>query len=109
MDRGWIAIDLDGTLAYYDEWRGANHIGEAVPLMLSRVKNMLAEGKRVKIFTARASQPDFDIRIVHAWCKKYGLPPLEVTHQKDYQMIECWDDRCIQVIPNTGIRVDGNP
>lgn len=28
---GWIGVDLDGTLAIYDVWRGANHIGEPVP------------------------------------------------------------------------------
>ena len=29
--RKWIAVDLDGTLAIYDKWRGRDHIGEPVP------------------------------------------------------------------------------
>lgn len=44
---------MDGTLAVYDEWRGAHHIGEPIPLMVARVKDWLAAGKVVKIFTAR--------------------------------------------------------
>ena len=25
--KGWIGVDLDGTLAQYDHWRGIEHIG----------------------------------------------------------------------------------
>lgn len=32
---GWIGVDLDGTLAVYDEWRGVSHIGAPVPAMLA--------------------------------------------------------------------------
>ena len=28
---GWIGVDLDGTLARYDGWRGIDHIGEPMP------------------------------------------------------------------------------
>lgn len=35
---GWIGVDLDGTLAFYDSWRGIDHIGAPIPLMLQRVK-----------------------------------------------------------------------
>lgn len=103
----WIGVDLDGTLAHYDEWKGMEHIGEPVPEMLERVKKWLEEGKKVKIFTARASAPDFNPDVIYDWCQKHGLPDLDVTNVKDFSMIECWDDRCIQVEPNTGRRVDG--
>lgn len=33
---GWIGVDLDGTLAKYDQWRGVQHIGDPVPLMVDR-------------------------------------------------------------------------
>jgi len=26
--RGWIGVDLDGTLALYDRWRGIEHVGD---------------------------------------------------------------------------------
>ena len=35
---GWIAVDLDGTLAYYDVWRGEEHIGSPISDMFFRVK-----------------------------------------------------------------------
>ena len=36
--KGWIGVDLDGTLAMYDGWVGVSHIGEPVPAMLQRVR-----------------------------------------------------------------------
>ena len=48
MSGGWIGVDLDGTLAYYDYWRGPEHIGEPIPAMLERVQRWLAEGKDVR-------------------------------------------------------------
>lgn len=102
--RGWIGVDLDGTLAHYDGWKGIEHIGDPVPAMFERVKQWLAEGKTVKIFTARVCRDRVEvIRHIHAWCEKHGLPPLEVTNVKDFGMIELWDDRCVAVEPNTGL------
>ena len=101
MSTGWIGVDLDGTLAEYHGWDGGN-IGEPVPVMVGRVKGWLAQGKRVKIFTARANEPEL-IPPVQDWLEKHGLPRLEVTATKDFKMIELWDDRCVPVLPNTGI------
>ena len=27
-EKGWIGVDLDGTLAHYDKWRGVEHVGD---------------------------------------------------------------------------------
>lgn len=119
--KGWHGIDLDGTLAMYSGWQGVAHIGEPVPLMLQRVKQMVADGLEVKIMTARVfrlmselGSPEHKegieaVRHIHEWLLKHGLPELEVTCVKDFSMITLWDDRCVQVIPNTGIRADGLP
>lgn len=111
MSGGWIGVDLDGTLAHYDGWRGIEHVGDPVPAMLGRVRQWLAAGRTVKIFTARVSVGGRDreevISHIHAWCERHDLPPLPVTHEKDFGMIELWDDRCVQVVPNTGRRADG--
>jgi hypothetical protein len=98
---GWIAVDLDGTLAYDDEWQGIEHIGDPVPEMMKRVHEWLDSGITVKIFTARAAQPE-SIPHIKEWLKKHGLPDLEVTNCKDMNMIELWDDRAIQVETDTG-------
>lgn len=110
---GWIGVDLDGTLAKYDGWKGPEHIGEPIPLMVERVKAWLAEGKDVRIFTARvcSSQPagmaNLAMGAIQVWCKRHVGRPLAITSEKDWSMIELWDDRCVQVVPNTGHRIDG--
>lgn len=98
---GWIAVDLDGTLAYYNGWVSPEYIGPPIPKMLARVKQWIQEGKTVKIFTARCSVPE-QVAPVAAWLEKHGIGGLEITNVKDYGMIELWDDRCTQVVANTG-------
>lgn len=101
MAKGWIGVDLDGTLAEYHGWVGPHHIGNPIPAMMERVQGWLAEGKWVKIFTARACIPGQVAPIV-LWLKRHGLPDLEITNVKDFEMIELWDDRCVRVEINTG-------
>ena len=36
--RGWIGVDLDGTLAHYGQCGGLQHIGRPVPKMVNRVR-----------------------------------------------------------------------
>lgn len=109
--KGWIGVDLDGTLARYDEWRGVAHIGDPVPVMLERVKAWLAAGQEVRIFTARVTPNDGNEHIarryIQRWLLKHLGVELAVTNQKDFAMIQLWDDRAVQVEPNTGIRSDG--
>jgi len=99
--KGWIGVDLDGTLAHYDGWYGPAHIGEPIPAMLKRVNAWLDEGVEVRIFTARASVPEY-IPFVTQWLEKQGMTALEVTNIKDFAMISLWDDRCVQVETNSG-------
>lgn len=115
---GWIGVDLDGTLAEYDGWKGVDHVGRPVSLMLSRVKSWLEIGHpvygevEVRIMTARVSHPaDYDeaLAAVRAWCIEHLGVALEVTNEKDFGMLELWDDRAVQVEANTGRRMDGQP
>lgn len=122
---GWYGVDLDGTLAHYDQFRGTSHIGEPIGPMVDHVKQMLAQGKDVRVFTARVSpitisgrgrdQAEMEaeltssITAIYHWCVKHIGQPLAITCTKDYQMISLFDDRCIQIIPNTGKRADGLP
>lgn len=105
-NRGWIGVDLDGTLAFYDGWKGVEHIGEPVPLMLERVKNWIAEGREVRIFTARAMQKS-SIPYILDWCKLHIGVELRVTNVKDFRMTELWDDRAVGVVHNTGLVKSG--
>jgi hypothetical protein len=58
MMTGWVGVDLDGTLAKYDAWLGPTEIGPPVKPMVARVKKWLAEGRDVRIFTARVAEPE---------------------------------------------------
>lgn len=104
--RPWIGVDLDGTLAHYEHWQGTDVIGTPIEPMVKRVKDWLAEGTIVKIFTARACHPDPEvIEHVQRWTEQVFGVRLEVTCKKDFGMIQLWDDRCVQVIPNTGMAI----
>lgn len=113
----WIGVDLDGTLARHERWVGELYIGDPIPAMVERVKEWLSRGWTVKILTARVcSNPGLrkePITLVRGaimeWTKKHIGAVLEVTCEKDYAMVELWDDRAVQVIPNTGMRADGQP
>lgn len=114
--RAWIGVDLDGTLAEYHGWEQWDKIGAVIPRMRDRIVQWLAEGKQVKIFTARVAYEEDTcyvsrctfrradmVRIIQDWLEANALPRLAVTHEKDFQMAELWDDRCVQVVPNTGM------
>lgn len=101
--RAWIGVDLDGTLAHYNGWKGDDEIGEPVTLMKKRVLSWVEHGRRVKIMTARADRLS-SIQTIHAWLERHGIPKLEVTNIKDFQMVELWDDRAVRILPNTGQR-----
>ena len=154
--KGWYGFDLDGTLAKYDKWGGIDHIGEPVKHMVDLIKKMHAEGKVVKILTARVAPranaetrpnphcsgkissplPDYANKVVMRnptsrgeaprnvlgalysmadwtaanfitdWClKNLGFLP-EITHEKDPLMLELYDDRVKQVVPNEGLLVE---
>lgn len=105
----WIGVDLDGTLAYYDRWRGIGHIGPPVPAMRSRVIAWCESGHRVKIFTARVARAEPEAGevavMIQDWLEHFGMPRLEVTAVKDMHCVAIWDDRAVGVVPNTGMPV----
>lgn len=120
----WL-VDLDGTLVKWDGvWRGPEHIGEPIQPMIDRVKMWLAQGRQVVIFTARAyplgidrffvdmSDEAYEARVCEAskavlaikkWAVQTFGKELPVTCWKDYNAVEVWDDRAVQLIPNTGV------
>lgn len=97
-----IAVDLDGTLAFYDGWKGVEHIGDPVPLMLERVKEWLAKGYEVRIFTARVENGFEAQYYVRQWVLKHVGKDLHITNQKTMDISAFWDDRAVAVEKNTG-------
>ena len=104
----WIGFDLDGVLAKTGLDGEGTPFGdgplqlEPVASMIALVKDFLADGYCVKVFTARTTEyPDASERI-QEWLVRQGLPPLEVTNAKDTGLLFFYDDRVRQVVPNTG-------
>jgi phosphoribosylamine-glycine ligase len=106
LDGSWIGVDLDGTLAEY--YRYSENIGQPIPKMVSRVRRWVGDGKEVRVMTARGAAGDerfTQIRKIHDWLNEHVGHPLEITAQKDPEMIQLWDDRVTQVEKNEGTRV----
>ncbi len=100
----WVGVDLDGTLSRDDapgHFEPPYPLGEPIPEMIALVRSLLEAGLTVKIFSARACEPE-SIPIIQAWAEKHGLGRLEVTNVKDYNLIRFYDDRAIQMAPNSG-------
>lgn len=114
---GWIGVDLDGTLARYEGFQGVDTIGEPIGPMVERVRRWLEQGKNVRIFTARMHGHGMaiigggiaDVKTpIEQWCLKHLGAVLPITNVKDFGMITLYDDRCVQVIANTGELVGSN-
>ena len=110
-NKGYIAIDLDRTLARYVDndflEHGLTHIREPIPEMLERVKKWLVQGHDVRLFTARmwgvteANQRLAIQMAIESWCYKHLGQALMII-DKDYDMKCLIDDRCVAIEPNSG-------
>lgn len=103
---GWIGVDLDGSLAYYDGWKGPDHIGDPIPLMADRVKEWLAEGQEVRVVTARMADPKTAVIFCEAfakWSREHFGVVLPATASKDFAMVALYDDRAYRLQENTGV------
>lgn len=106
-EQGWIGVDLDRTLAKYGTWDDGA-VGEPIPAMVARVVAWLDAGKDVRIVTARVGpgiepgEATVQRGRIQLWCRIHLGRVVPVTASKDFSMIELWDDRAVQVDPNTG-------
>lgn len=105
--RDWVGVDFDATLAHYEGWKGSMHAGAPIMPMVFRVREMLANGVDVRIFTARVGPlyPDqiaANTATINDFCEANFGQLLPITCIKDQAMILLLDDRVQQVIPNTG-------
>ena len=113
-EQPWIGVDFDHTLAVYEGT--LYEAGPPVPAMVERVKQWHAEGKRIKIVTARVAlgatgrdgfggNPSFvaeQMKLIRWWCLKHLGFELEITCQKDFKMYLLYDDCARQVERDTG-------
>ena len=96
-----IAIDLDGTLAHYDHWRGCEHIGEPLPGAVEFTKLLRDLGFWIAIYSCRNMKGDTqNIQIVSDWLRTRGFYYDEIFLGKKYAD---WyiDDKAISCTPQT--------
>lgn len=130
-DKGeWVGVDLDGTTLTYDNWVGWNVFGRPIEPMIDRIRAWIAAGIEVRIVTARIGLPFavqdgkpiyskelknkclvtgklysdhmMQIAVQDALEQIACLPRLVVQCYKEVTMMEFYDDRAIQMVPNTG-------
>ena len=111
MRQDYIGVDFDGTLAYYERGdiyrNGITYTGPPIEPMVKHVKQLIASGETVKIFTARVfDNPPGVVTAIEDWCLQHIGQVLEITNIKEPSCKYFIDDRARQVINNTGIFVE---
>jgi len=96
-NEGWIGVDLDGTLAQYDGFKGDDVVGEPIEPMVRQVRKWLMEGRDVRIFTARKPHP-----VIRKFSMDNFGKILPITNLKDRNMQALYDDRAVGVKRNEG-------
>jgi hypothetical protein len=118
---GNILVDMDGTLFEYHGWTKWNEFGPPIKLMVDRVLAWHAEGRDVRVFTARMPLPQDEMveqtcyktgekfngvmmkKAIADHCEAHFGIRLRAQCYKDLNTIEIWDDRAVGVVANTGL------
>lgn len=106
-NKAWYGFDLDGTLAKFSNFK-PEAIGAPIPPMVATLQRLVEQGKCIKIFTARVNSGlPKEVResnriAIEDWCKTHLGKTFEITAEKDYALIEFYDDRAVSVEFNIG-------
>ncbi|TXI06504.1 MAG: hypothetical protein E6Q76_09640, partial [Rhizobium sp.] len=107
------AVDLDGTLAAYDGWKGSDHFGDPLPGAAEFLKD-LAQTHRILIFTTRTKDDDPALlrtgnaqnrhalaSLVRGWLDRHQMPYDDVYIGQGKPIADVYvDDRAVAVPPN---------
>jgi hypothetical protein len=107
-----IAVDLDGTLAHYDGWKGQREIGAPLPGAREALEQLVAAGHRVMVYTCRCGDwqretwgdglsRDESAAIVKAWLDEHGFHGSVEVYTGDGKPLADYyvDDRAIVCRP----------
>ncbi|TAK59500.1 hypothetical protein [Methylobacter sp.] len=78
-----VAVDLDGTLAKYDGWKGFTNIGEPRMEMMTRLNQEHKAGSYIMIFTCRVTSPTNKVipavvKALEQYLEDWGIPYDEI-------------------------------
>jgi hydroxymethylpyrimidine pyrophosphatase-like HAD family hydrolase len=99
-----IAVDVDGTLAKYDGWKGSDVIGEPIQSVVDEVRKEKENGTKIIIHTTRTNASinkthttEQLVGFVKAWLDKNGIPYDEIWSGTGKPIAhEYWDDRAVK-------------
>jgi len=106
-----IAVDLDGTLAAYDGWRGLEHIGEPLPGAVKAMWALYQAGCELVIYTCRCGnngRGEFAggvsvqrwAEVVADWLLQHDFPPMHLHVDGGKPFADVYvDDRALRVAP----------
>lgn len=97
-----ICVDLDGTLAEEDKWKGYHYIGKPIQKTIKAVRSEKLKGTYVVIHTCRVTTVDNrvyppSLRTIENWLKKHKVPYDEIwTGTGKPWGHEYWDDKAVK-------------
>ena len=65
----YACVDLDGTIAHYDGWKGEDHFGDPVSGVQEALGRLRAEGWVIIVFTTR-----LDTARIEGYLKRNSIP-----------------------------------
>jgi hypothetical protein len=77
-DQKYVCIDLDGTIAHYDDWKGEKHFGEPVEGAQEALKRIHTAGWKIIIFTTRANK-----KLVSKYLNSHAIPYDAINENPD--------------------------
>lgn len=105
-----VAVDLDGVLAQYDQWRGIEHIGDPIPGAVEFTAALKAIPCKVLIFTTRTNADpaisgrtesvDMLVQRVRLWLDAHGFVYDEIYSGQGKPLAAAYvDDRACPCMP----------
>jgi hypothetical protein len=68
-DQKYVCIDLDGTIAHYDEWKDVRHFGDPIPGVQDALQRLRTEGWKMIIYTTRRNK-----KLVADYLNSHAIP-----------------------------------
>jgi hypothetical protein len=73
-----VCIDLDGTIAYYDDWKGERRFGDPVPGVQAALWQFRSAGWKIIIYTTRGNR-----KLVANYLNRHSIPFDHINHNPD--------------------------
>jgi len=100
-----VCVDLDGTLAHYDEWKGIENIGEPIEGAREFMDALRSEGFHIILYTCRMrgrrGNEMIDVsKIIVEWLRKHAINVDDIWGNEGKPFAHAYvDDRGVSCSP----------